>query len=44
MGIYPIKPQQILPCKNRYNFNFQVKCLPYLADEKAGDKEHSSTR
>jgi len=34
MGIRFTKQHQIYPYKNRYNFNFQVKHLPYSADEK----------
>jgi hypothetical protein len=34
MKVHSIKQCHIYPYKNRDNFNFQVKRLPYSADEK----------
>jgi len=42
MRVHSIKKCHIYPYKNRDNFNFQVKRLPYSADEK-DVKEHVPT-
>ena len=42
MRLHSIKQYQIHPYKNRDNFNFQVKHLPYSADE-MDVKEHVPT-